>query len=688
MTSLLIVAKTLFLVALALVVPVLLVWGLFQLLRLVVYLLGLLARGLRQGARRVAGFVGASVQDALRGVGALLAAALLLPLVLLNFLVLRWRSGAHYGKALEAELGLAAVSAYRLVLGNPIRLLGLAALTDGVERRIPDLVSRAPRAGRAAGRADFAGFRVVGTLPRGGSGAQLYLARPRPEKLAAWRAEGKAEPSEVVIKSFALDGGSTLPQIVRESRALEAASRLGLVLEHELTAQRFHYVMPFVAGRDLGEVSARLHAAGSAEGLSNRDLRLVLSYTVDLLENLSTFHRGGLWHKDVKPSNLIVSQGRVHLVDLGLVTPLDSGLTLTTHGTEYYRDPEMVRLALQGVKVHEIDGVKFDVYSAGAVLYSMIEGSFPAHGSLSHLTRRCPEALQWIVRRAMADLRTRYASAQEMLADVAVLLAARDPFEVKPAHLPSVQGAALAESPGPGTPDGSRPALPRASQFAPGRAEARAEVPAPVTQRRAGRLVLAAGLLGMLAWGTQAGPWNDRHPARPSTAAGHGRASASGLPRVASVAPSRSSAERLDAWVALWGAQLAPLFPSDARGWRVLVLEDLPPGADPRLVPALEAWFEQRGIQPLAGRAQDLDDERTIRLAAGARMAIGLGSPTQSDAVRGLQAYLDGQPELDAVLWFAAGQERGTLAFRLLRPSGRELAAPGVLSLLDSSAER
>ena len=37
-------------------------------------------------------------------------------------------------------------------------------------------------------------------------------------------------------------------------------------------------------------------------------------------------------------------------MDFGLVTPLRSAMTLTTHGTEYFRDPEMVRMALKGVK--------------------------------------------------------------------------------------------------------------------------------------------------------------------------------------------------------------------------------------------------------------------------------------------------------------------------------------------------
>jgi hypothetical protein len=221
------------------------------------------------------------------------------------------------------------------------------------------------------------------------------------------------------------------------------------VLEHELTATRFHYVMPYVPGDDLSVETARLHAAagsassdgrGAATGLDEAGLRRVMSLSDDLLSTLERFHRSGLWHKDVKPSNIIVSGGRAHLVDFGLITPLRSAMTLTTHGTEYFRDPEMVRLALRGVKVHEVDGIKFDVYGAGAVLYSLIENSFPAHGSLSRLTRRCPEALRWVMRRAMADMGNRYASATEMLGDLRTVSTAADPFAVRPADLPSLQG--------------------------------------------------------------------------------------------------------------------------------------------------------------------------------------------------------------------------------------------------------
>ncbi|XOV75721.1 MAG: hypothetical protein ACFHWZ_01505 [Phycisphaerales bacterium] len=214
------------------------------------------------------------------------------------------------------------------------------------------------------------------------------------------------------------------------------------MLEHELTDERFFYVMPYVPGEAMGALTQRLHAESGAGGLDPRRMRYTLTLIAELLETLSVYHRGGLWHKDIKPDNIIVSGDTATLVDLGLVTPLRSAMTLTTHGTEYFRDPEMVRMALRGAKVNEVDGVKFDIYGAGAVLFSAIENSFPAHGGLSQLTKRCPEALRWIIRRSMAELSQRYSSAEEMLADLRVVIEADDPFALKPKDLPSMGGKA------------------------------------------------------------------------------------------------------------------------------------------------------------------------------------------------------------------------------------------------------
>ncbi|MEM9083231.1 MAG: hypothetical protein AAGB34_06500, partial [Planctomycetota bacterium] len=112
----------------------------------------------------------------------------------------------------------------------------------------------------------------------------------------------------------------------------------------------------------------------------------------------------------------------------------------TTHGTEYYRDPELVRMALQGRRVRDVEAAKFDIYGVGACLYSILEGSFPAHGGLSTVKKNSPEALKWIVRRAMTDLDRRYESMHAMLADLHTVMAAPNPFAVRPADLPSMGG--------------------------------------------------------------------------------------------------------------------------------------------------------------------------------------------------------------------------------------------------------
>jgi serine/threonine protein kinase len=409
----------------------------------IIYLIVPLFRAIGFFFKQLFGFVGSTIADTFRVLGALITSVVLCFLVLGNIVVGRWSASAHFGRAVQSEFATAGHCLYRLVIGNPARALCLTALTEGIEKRIPQVVAAAPGPDQPKGGRlnQFDGYTIVGSLAGGGSGGRLYIAEPDNRKKAAFAKDGQADVEQVVIKTFSLKEGSTLPQIVRENRALDAAKRLGLILEHDLTPERFYYAMRYVPGENLSLVTQRLHAAAGPAGLDRRQLADVLGYMTDLMSTLRTYHEGGLWHKDVKPDNIIVARGAAHLVDFGLVTPLRSAMTLTTHGTEYFRDPEMVRMALRGVKVHEVDGAKFDVYAAGAVLFSMIENSFPAHGGLSQLSKSCPEALRWIVRRAMTDYEKRYPTARAMLADLAVVASAADPFAVKLAQLPSVAGA-------------------------------------------------------------------------------------------------------------------------------------------------------------------------------------------------------------------------------------------------------
>ncbi len=381
------------------------------------------------------------VADALRFVGSILVIPVFMLLTVGSIIIGRWSATGHYGRAVSSEIKSAGLNLYRVALGHPLRLIGLGLVIDGFEKRLPEVVAAAPGRDKPKGRKNqFDGYTIVGSLAGGGSGARLYIAEPDDLKLAAYERRGITDAQQVVIKAFHLNEGSSMPQIIRENRALDAAKRLGLVLEHDLTDERFYYVMRYVPGDQLTIVAQRAHAESGPKGLNDRQLRKLLSHGRDLFSTLSLYHSGGLWHKDVKPDNVVVDETGAHLVDLGLITPLRSAMTLTTHGTEYFRDPELVRMALRGVKVNEVDGAKFDIYAASAVLYSMVENSFPAHGGLSQITRRCPESVRWIIRRGMTEYDKRYTTMKEMLADLDYVLTSSDAFAVKPAELPSMRG--------------------------------------------------------------------------------------------------------------------------------------------------------------------------------------------------------------------------------------------------------
>lgn len=391
-------------------------------------------------------FIGGMFRDTFRFIGAIPAAIVFAALSVLNVIIGRWSASAHFGSNVQHEFKTMASCAYRVVVGHPLRLIGLGSMLEGIEERVPAAVAEAPgreKPGRRIGQ--FDGYTIVGSLPGGGSGGRLYVAEPSPAKRERIVRQMGRCPDRVVIKSFAIADGSSLPQIVRESRALEGARQIGLIIEHELTDDRFFYIMPYVPGENLGAVARQSHAAAGDKGLSDRQLSEMLGYMSDVVATLNTYHRGGLWHKDIKPENIVVHAGQAHVVDLGLVTSLRSAMTLTTHGTEYFRDPEMVRMALRGVKVHEVDGAKFDIYGAAAVLYFVLEGTFPSHGGLSTITRRCPDAIKWIVRRGMTDYNQRYASADMMLRDIEAVRRHSNVWAMKPAELPSMMGHDVAQ---------------------------------------------------------------------------------------------------------------------------------------------------------------------------------------------------------------------------------------------------
>jgi len=147
---------------------------------------------------------------------------------------------------------------------------------------------------------------------------------------------------------------------------------------------------------------------------------------IELCRALAALHRAGLVHRDVKASNVMrAAGGRIVLMDLGAGAVLSPGAA--THppvsGTPLYMAPELLR--------GEAMTPRGDLYALGVLLYHMVTGDFPVHGSTlveireahthdgsRHLRDERPDLPDWfvaIVERALAtDPQARFATAGEM----------------------------------------------------------------------------------------------------------------------------------------------------------------------------------------------------------------------------------------------------------------------------------
>ncbi|WP_432563717.1 serine/threonine-protein kinase [Kineococcus sp. SYSU DK003] len=94
-------------------------------------------------------------------------------------------------------------------------------------------------------------------------------------------------------------------------------------------------------------------------------------WAVDLLAGLQALHERKLLHRDVKPANVLVHQGRAKLCDFGLVMDAAGFTQDTAAGTPQYIAPELLGSAAT-------PDYRTDVYSAGATIQEVLGPDLPA----------------------------------------------------------------------------------------------------------------------------------------------------------------------------------------------------------------------------------------------------------------------------------------------------------------------
>ncbi len=207
------------------------------------------------------------------------------------------------------------------------------------------------------------GFKIVRELGRGGMGVVYEALHPvTGQTVAVKTIHPQIRPSEVALKKFLRE-----TEIVRQ---LDHPHIVKFVDSGEMEGLIW-FAMEFVPGEDAGKIADR-----EFQLPVTRACRLV----VQLLDALAFAHTKGFVHRDVKPSNTLVTQvdgmDHVKLADFGLARAYEgsnfSGLTMTgvAGGTPQFMPPEQVK-DMRSAKPAA------DIFSAGATLYRFLAGAYP-----------------------------------------------------------------------------------------------------------------------------------------------------------------------------------------------------------------------------------------------------------------------------------------------------------------------
>ena len=281
-------------------------------------------------------------------------------------------------------------------------------------------------------------YEVIGVIGAGGMGVVLKCLDKSLNRFVAIK----------VLAPHLAHSGAARQRFAREAQAAAAVihDNVIAIFGVEENQELPYLVMPYERGISLQK---RLEEAGSLEVVE------VLRIALQTASGLAAAHAQGLVHRDVKPANILLSDGveRVKITDFGLARAADDA-SLTQSGviagTPQYMSPEQAR--------GEPLDARSDLFSLGSVLYAMCVGHPPfraetSYGVLRRITDDEPTPIlqlnpaipQWLcalIERLHAKSRDgRYDTAHHLARDLQLCLAhlqqpmtSNIPLDLQPPH--------------------------------------------------------------------------------------------------------------------------------------------------------------------------------------------------------------------------------------------------------------